>query len=183
MSEELSNLRRRLADIQIEIDNLPDIKRRLSDECVKIRQKIEKLEYDEKHPPDVTDHALVRWFERYYKLDIDSVRKEILNNAVVDLINKNPNGSFDYEGMHYKIKERKIVTLFANQSSIRKEKAKKNNTSKGCFHIIIKEGDIAICETCRTDFGWYCDENPTNYCEYGLEGEDCIFCGEPEERQ
>ena len=45
----------------------------------------------------------------------------------------------------------------------------------------------AQCEVCGVGLGWYCTESPKHYCEYDPTdenaGDDCIHCGEPEERK
>lgn len=41
------------------------------------------------------------------------------------------------------------------------------------------------CVNCGADMGWSCPKSPNNACEYNWEetGEDCIYCGQPEERK
>lgn len=53
-----------------------------------------------------------------------------------------------------------------------------------CHHKIIKDTrcEIAVCSICGSQFGWYCDKSPTHHCEYEV-GENCIHCGQPEERK
>ena len=56
------------------------------------------------------------------------------------------------------------------------------NTKK-CDHLIIEDDcGSASCEKCGEDFGWYCQISTKRFCEYEGE-EDCIHCGEPEERK
>jgi len=53
-----------------------------------------------------------------------------------------------------------------------------------CSHVIVKDPrcDIAVCSTCGIQFTWYCDKSPVHHCEYEM-GENCIHCGQPEERK
>jgi len=46
----------------------------------------------------------------------------------------------------------------------------------------------AVCKKCNKHFGWWCPDRPDKskpWCEYNWEthGEDCIYCGQPEERK
>jgi len=38
------------------------------------------------------------------------------------------------------------------------------------------------CAVCGKDGGWYCPKSPNSCCEYD-ENEECIYCGQPEERK
>lgn len=42
-----------------------------------------------------------------------------------------------------------------------------------------------FCQDCDTGFGWFCPDSPQGYCVYDWEkhGENCIYCGNPEERK
>lgn len=41
------------------------------------------------------------------------------------------------------------------------------------------------CVKCGTHGGWYCpsDDNPSNECAYNSGDENCLYCGQPEERK
>lgn len=43
------------------------------------------------------------------------------------------------------------------------------------------------CSDCNKSTGWWCPTGPNNECEYDWEndpvGDNCIYCGEPEERK
>ena len=53
-----------------------------------------------------------------------------------------------------------------------------------CEHLVIEDQDEgAVCGKCKKDFGWFCQISPKHFCEYGDDGECCIHCGAPEERQ
>jgi len=80
----------------------------------------------------------------------------------------------------------------------------------GCKkHLIVKTRYGATCDICEKDFGWWCDKSPDHVCHYFTEPYDakngkvllvsgkkikppahkyesldnCLFCGEPEERK
>ena len=88
---EAEDLKVRVAEGQREYD-----KKRLSIE--KLKSEIAKIEGSSKLK--VSEHAIVRYFERVKGYDISEVEKEILSEQVVDLVEKlggngkYPNGSF-----------------------------------------------------------------------------------------
>lgn len=46
--------------------------------------------------------------------------------------------------------------------------------------------DGACCRECEVELGWFCRKSPTRVCEYDESDsnhDDCIHCGEPEERK
>lgn len=61
-----------------------------------------------------------------------------------------------------------------------------NNLIKNCKHLIVCMHDFegAYCDICGESFGWYCEESPTKYCEYGSNNYiDCKHCGQPKSRK
>lgn len=57
---------------------------------------------------------------------------------------------------------------------------------KKCKHekLDITWYGTATCKICGEEFDWYCPTSPTLECEYDNDhGEDCIYCGQPEERK
>lgn len=55
-----------------------------------------------------------------------------------------------------------------------------------CDHETVNNSHgSAECDICGEDLGWYCEKNPMKTCEYNWEthGEDCIHCGNPNERK
>lgn len=59
----------------------------------------------------------------------------------------------------------------------------------GCdMHQIIEVYDSARCDVCGTHFGWFCPESPNGVCDYdqpdgSYDEDNCIHCGNPEERK
>ncbi len=46
--------------------------------------------------------------------------------------------------------------------------------------------DGACCRECEVELGWFCPKSPTRACQYNeddADHEDCIHCGDPEERK
>jgi hypothetical protein len=64
--------------------------------------------------------------------------------------------------------------------------------SQDCPHIILEKQPedfggwpdygAAECDICGQSFGWYCPDSPDRYCHYKV-GENCIYCGDPDERK
>ena len=56
--------------------------------------------------------------------------------------------------------------------------------------IELKDFGGAYCDICGESFGWYCEQSPVKYCEYGA-GEygevnhfiECKHCGQPRSRK
>lgn len=69
------------------------------------------------------------------------------------------------------------------RDKIAKLQADKFILEQTCTHNIIKFHDSAICDICNYDFGWWCPDSPTHYCEYKDFSEYCKYCGEPSERK
>lgn len=66
-----------------------------------------------KEEPQVSDHALVRYYERKYGCDFDDVRGQILTPNVCAAI-KSGAKSYTSEGMRYVIEDNKIITVLEN---------------------------------------------------------------------
>ena len=55
-----------------------------------------------------------------------------------------------------------------------------------CNHeaVVKVRDDVAVCDTCGTNLGWWCNDSPAHFCQYDDEhGKDCIYCGLPIERK
>lgn len=60
----------------------------------------------------VTDHAVVRYIERFYQLDLDGIKKEIISDVEkFDGYLKNGTGKISTDKLSYVIKDNKIITL------------------------------------------------------------------------
>jgi len=79
---------------------------------------------------------------------------------------------------------------------------------ESCPHEIFQHGDSVYCNICKKDFGWWCPDSPDHTCHYfSMDGmvelldgttierpkgaidpqyeteDQCLFCGQPEERK
>lgn len=73
-----------------------------------------------------------------------------------------------------------------------------NKLRLSCTHYIKpitsnNDSCSAVCEICGSYEGWYCSESPNHVCNYEhydeemggryWDEDDCIYCGQPEERK
>jgi len=100
---------------EVEVLNI-DIKNkqrevRLKEDMIKsLSQKIVQLEL--KTDLHLTEHAVVRYFERIRQVNLDEVRNEILTPALIDQVTKlGGTGKFPYKNFMLVIENYKIVTI------------------------------------------------------------------------
>lgn len=80
-----------------------------------IKQEIEKLEKIEKNEFRVSEHAIVRYFERVKGFNIDDIQKEILNDKIKEMTKTiGCNGTFPNNGFSVIIKDSTVTTVIAN---------------------------------------------------------------------
>lgn len=61
--------------------------------------------------PVVSEHALLRYIERFMNVDLDGVRQMILSKRVVNTIRAIRSGRFTADGMQLVVKDGVIVTV------------------------------------------------------------------------
>ena len=59
--------------------------------------------------PKVSDHAVLRYLQRKYNLDIEGLRKEILSDAVIGAINAGAN-AISVNNIRFTVKNKVITT-------------------------------------------------------------------------
>ena len=79
----------------------------------KLAEQIKAFEANHKEPV-VTEHALLRYFERVYKVDLEEIKNEILSDDVKAFINKFQSGKIPAKGCRLIVKDRVVVTIEAN---------------------------------------------------------------------
>lgn len=60
----------------------------------------------------ISNHALVRYFERVLQIDIEEIKNKILSEQVLDLHKKLGNGKFPNEGFHVVIVNNVVKTVY-----------------------------------------------------------------------
>lgn len=72
--------------------------------------KIEKLEKPTN--PEISEHAILRYVERVMGINIDDIKKEILSEEVLDLIDKlGGNGTYPTKDFRVVMKDNVVVTV------------------------------------------------------------------------
>lgn len=97
--------------------------------------------------------------------------------------------------------------FIAARKNIKEAQKELDNLLCSCTHKIVNKHNSAFCIICDSWFGWFCDESPDHSCHYFSENgkvklndgtlvdipedhdvdyeneDECIFCGQPEERK
>lgn len=77
-----------------------------------IKQEIEKLEKIEKNEFRVSEHAIIRYFERVKGIDMEEIQKEILNEKIKEMTKTiGCNGTFPNNGFSVIIKDSTVTTV------------------------------------------------------------------------
>jgi septal ring factor EnvC (AmiA/AmiB activator) len=116
-AHDLKQLRTRLAKAEAEADAAKeetrvsqkretDARKLVSD----LKQQIERLEGKR---PILTEHALLRYFERVLGYDLEAITSGLLSEPVVALIGQMPNGRIPAPGCRLVVKDGVVVTLEA----------------------------------------------------------------------
>jgi hypothetical protein len=80
------------------------------DNVTKIETQIRELE-DTAKEPIVSEHALLRYIERFMGVDLESVRRAILTETAVKMIKFTRNGKVTTDGRRLIIKNGTVVTI------------------------------------------------------------------------
>lgn len=110
LKSQLSNLDGELTAIKVDLSNKQkeyNQKKKVFDSLLK---KIKELNNPQE--PDVSEHAIIRYFERVRGENIDEIKREILSEEVMDMIEK-LGGSGKYPNKDYGvvIKNNVVVTI------------------------------------------------------------------------
>lgn len=116
-AHELKALQTRLKEAEVEAEGFIE-KARLANEAASaalkrrdtIRASIQALEESTKEPI-VTEHALLRYIERFMSVDLESVRRAILTDQAVKLIKFTRTGKINTDGRRLIVKNGTVVTV------------------------------------------------------------------------
>lgn len=81
---------------------------------IKAKKKRRKEHVPKKRLEVITDHALVRYFERHFDIDIKKLRKELLTPEMKNMIEFGAE-SIKAEHGQWKIRDGRIVTFVSNK--------------------------------------------------------------------
>lgn len=71
----------------------------------------------------ITDHALLRYVERVFKIDVDALRRQILTDGVAKGIELGAS-TITVNGIQFRVKDRSIVTVIGSEQKTHRKKSK-----------------------------------------------------------
>lgn len=87
----------------------PQSKSRICNECLRIIRPSKK---ERSTKQQVSDHALVRWLQRRYGIDVDQLRQELIEfSGVQSLLAENHNCEVSKDGLTIVIHDGTVVTV------------------------------------------------------------------------
>lgn len=104
------------ADFQSAVEDLK-VAQSAKDKAKSLRDRLAEQikDFEQKNTgPVVSEHALLRYFERVYKVDLDEIRNEILTAEVRAFIDMFPSGKIPSKDCRLVVKNRTIVTIEAD---------------------------------------------------------------------
>jgi len=127
-----------ITKVELEKGNLHSQKKALQSE-ISLKEKQlknykEELERLQLHSETliVSEHAIIRYLQRVYKLDLEKVENEILTTEVKEKIEIYGNGSYSLDGFGIKVVDNVVVTVFdktSDEGHNHKKRAEKRKIS------------------------------------------------------
>ena len=77
----------------------------------------------------ITDHALLRYVERVFGIDVDTVRREILTDGVARCIELGAS-TITVKGIQFRVKDRSIVTVIGGDQKTHRKKSKAHHRGR-----------------------------------------------------
>jgi chromosome segregation ATPase len=112
--KEIKQVKKNIDSIQLELSALESRKQTLSKDLNQAKQEFENLKKKQEKVarlsklPHVTDHAIVRYLERRFNIDIDDIKKEILSEELVTKV-RALGGNCNYQGIV--VKDNTVITV------------------------------------------------------------------------
>lgn len=109
----LTDEQKRLNSINQELKILNDTQKMCAKKIKELETSKKLIENNQRGPIIVSDHAVLRYYERFYNIEVESVREEILHdfNSHTVLL-KNGSGKLVTDKITYVVQHNKIVTLY-----------------------------------------------------------------------
>lgn len=113
IKSQIEKLQHEVNKITSDVDKMQSQKSKMEKEIHRLRKQHRRLLFD----PEVSDHAIVRYFERTLGVNIDDVKKQIVNQNVINGYRamgdgKYPIGNSDH---HVIIESGVVVTIVPNK--------------------------------------------------------------------
>ncbi|WP_415906884.1 hypothetical protein ACMXYX_18155 (plasmid) [Neptuniibacter sp. QD72_48] len=104
------------AQINLAQDSINETNRKLAELAEAITETDEQIKYlsnqiDDREPR-TTDHALIRYMDRILGIDVEAIRREILQEALVAQILEGGDGKYRYNGFVAIVKDRVVCTVY-----------------------------------------------------------------------
>jgi hypothetical protein len=77
----------------------------------------------------ITDHALLRYVERVFKIDVDALRRQILTDGVVKGIEHGAS-TITVNGIQFRVKDRSIVTVIGSDQKTHRKTSKAHHRGR-----------------------------------------------------
>lgn len=107
-------IKQRLMDLDVAIPKAKELAREKCRELSKLENEYKSLIAFLESPafidPIVSEHAVVRYLERHYNIDIDKIRDEILTDSVKSYIKAGAK-AINVNGMSFKVEDNVITTV------------------------------------------------------------------------
>jgi predicted nuclease with TOPRIM domain len=77
----------------------------------------------------ITDHALLRYVERVFGIDVDAVRRQILTDGIAKCIELGAS-TITVNGIQFRVKDRSIVTVIGSDQKTHRKKSKAHHRGR-----------------------------------------------------
>lgn len=108
LQTQVSTINAEIIPIQKQINDLQERVNKLYAERAKVKAEIDRMQAG---PPIVTEHAILRYLERKYGFDIETIKREILPDKVIDQYKVLGGGKYPVDGFKVVIKNNAVVTI------------------------------------------------------------------------
>lgn len=115
-SEKLKQFKSRLSKLNVDLEASKDELIFIQDKYNLIKQQIkdikDKIKNIKKDKVILTEHALFRYIERFYEIDINKIKDEILSDKAINKVLTCGDGTYPLQnGMKIIVKNNTIVTI------------------------------------------------------------------------
>lgn len=120
----LKNLQSQKTEAQAELKMVESERRGLDDKIGKVKARLKSLDRqitelkDSSATPVVSEHAMLRYFERVLGYDLEEIKKQILSEKTIEQIRVLRSGRFPatHNGFHFKlrVKDRVVITVLTD---------------------------------------------------------------------
>lgn len=121
-STRLKRLSTRKNELETKLKEAEAVRLEADEEAVRLRQKLEKVKETEEYLTKdvvVSEHAVLRYFERILGYDLEEIRRKILPVSVQEQVRKLRGGTFPVgkngDAFHIVVKQQVVVTVLPKE--------------------------------------------------------------------